>query len=235
MRPIIGVTNTTRQGFIDAYVNAVAAAGGAPLVLPVLDDSSALNEVLARLDGLVLSGGSDIVPGHYGEAPMYGLGETRPARDRHELAVLSRVYAHHRYPVLGICRGIQLLNVHAGGSCYQALEKQRPEAGMHMLIDVYPLESPAHEISITPDSRLHAIFQRERLAVNSFHHQAIKELAAGFRVTAVADDGIIEAIEREGERFVVGVQWHPEMMAGTDPDSRRLFEAFVGRCGESTK
>ncbi|TVQ36287.1 MAG: gamma-glutamyl-gamma-aminobutyrate hydrolase family protein [Spirochaetaceae bacterium] len=230
MRPIIGVTNTTRQGFIDAYVNAVAAAGGAPLVLPVLDDSSALDEVLGRLDGLVFSGGSDIVPAHYGEAPIYGLEETRPARDSHELAVLSRVYTHHRYPVLGICRGIQLLNVHAGGSCYQALEKQRPDAGMHMLINVYPLESPAHEVSITPDSRLHAILQRERLAVNSFHHQAIKELAPGFKVTAVADDGIIEAIEREGDRFVIGVQWHPEMMAKTDQDSRRLFEAFVRQC-----
>lgn len=229
-QPIIGVTNTTRPGFIDAYVNAVAAAGGAPLVLPVLDDPAALNPVLALLDGLIFTGGNDIVPGHYGEAPQYGLEETRPARDHHELAVLTHAYAHHSYPILGICRGIQLLNVHAGGSCYQALEKQRPDAGMHMLFGIYPFESPAHDVTITPESRLHHIFQRPRLTVNSFHHQAIKEVAPGFTVTAVADDGIVEAIEREGERFVVGVQWHPEMMAKTDQDARHLFEEFVRHC-----
>ncbi|TVR90961.1 MAG: gamma-glutamyl-gamma-aminobutyrate hydrolase family protein [Spirochaetaceae bacterium] len=230
MRPIIGVTNTTRQGFIDAYVNAVAAAGGAPLVLPVLEDTSALEEVLSRLDGLLLSGGSDIVPAHYGEAPMYGLEETKPYRDKHELSLLTQVLEHHSYPVMGICRGMQLLNVHGGGSCYQALEKQRPEAGMHMLFGVYPFECPGHNVSITPESSLHAMLHKEQIAVNSFHHQAIKELAPGFKVTALADDGIIEGIERAGDRFVVGVQWHPEMMAKTDAHSQQIFRAFVQEC-----
>lgn len=229
-RPIIGVTNTTRQGFIDAYVNAVAAAGGSPLVLPVLEDTAALDPVLDKLDGVLFTGGSDIVPDSYGEAPLPGLGEVRPQRDRHELELLTKVLEHHSYPVLGICRGVQLLNVHGGGTLYQALEKQMPDVGLHMLFEIYPFEYPAHAIRVEPGSRLHDMLNTTQLRVNSFHHQAIKDVAPKFRVSARAEDGIVEAIEREGERFVVGLQWHPEMMAKTDRSAQQLFQAFVRHC-----
>ena len=230
MRPVIGITNTTRAGFIDNYTNAVAEAGGAPLILPILQDSEALYSVLDRLDGIIFTGGADIDPNRYNEQPIYGLGQVTPARDAHDFALLARCLEHHAFPVLGICRGIQLMNVQAGGSCYQALEKQKPDGIMHSLIDQYPLEYPSHNVLLERGSRLHAMYGKERLAVNSFHHQSLKDLGEGLTVTARAEDGVIEAVEREGRRFAVGVQWHPEMMASRDADAQKLFRAFIAEC-----
>ena len=230
MRPVIGITITTRQGFVDYYVNAVAKAGGTPVVLPISRDTEALFPALDRLDGVIFTGGTDLDPQVYGEQPMYGLGEVKPNRDRHEFELLSECVTNHSFPVMGICRGIQLINVHFGGTIYQDLEKQKPEGIMHSLIDRMPFESPAHAVVIEPGSYLHDFLGKERLAVNSFHHQAVKDIGSGLRIISRADDGIVEGVQLDSDRFLMAVQWHPEMMADTDEDALNLFQGFVGRC-----
>ncbi|POR05391.1 hypothetical protein AU468_01570 [Alkalispirochaeta sphaeroplastigenens] len=230
MRPVIGITNTNRAGFIDGYAQAVADAGGSPLIIPVVRELKPLRSVLATMHGLILSGGADITPSSYNEPPRPGLEETIPGRDKHELALLDYVLGASSIPVLGICRGMQLLNVHAGGSCYQDLEREQPGTFRHMLFGIYPFDAPAHSVTLLPGSHLEEIFQTSEIAVNSFHHQAIKELSPAFRATAHAPDGVIEAIEAPGERFIAGIQWHPEMMAEKDLPSQRLFRAFLQEC-----
>ncbi|SIQ14998.1 putative glutamine amidotransferase [Alkalispirochaeta americana] len=233
MRPVIGITNTNRTGFIDGYAQAVADAGGSPLIIPVVKELPSLRPVLTAMHGLILSGGADINPSFYNEPPRQGLEETLPGRDSHELALVDYVLNRSSIPVLGICRGMQMLNVHGGGTCYQDLEREREEPGTlkHMLFGIYPFDAPAHRVRFLPGSRLEGILQTGEIEVNSFHHQAIRELSPTFRATAHAPDGVIEAIESPGERFIAGVQWHPEMMAEKDKPSQHLFQAFLRECG----
>jgi putative glutamine amidotransferase len=134
-------------------------------------------------------------------------------------------------PVLGICRGIQLLNVAAGGSLYQHLPAQLPETRRHNYrLQDSAWETPTHEVRVEPGSKLAAVVGEEELKTNSFHHQAVKDVAPGFRSTAWAPDGVIEAIEHDGKPFAVAVQWHPEGMFRSDTYARRIFEAFVAAC-----
>ncbi len=232
-RPIIGITNPSRADLLGNYVEAVSAGGGSPLVLPVLRDPSAHDPVLEVLDGIIFSGGTDLNPRVYGEAPMPGLGQVDPYRDDYETALLARCIEQHSFPILGICRGMQLLNAHGGGSCYQSLEKQQPAGIMHYLFHLFPLDYPSHEVTITEGSRIHELTGCSRLAVNSFHHQGLKTIAEGYRVTASADDNLPEAIEHTGDRFIAAVQWHPEMSAAVDTTSQLLFRRFADLCGEA--
>ncbi len=230
MQPVIGITITTRQGFIDYYVNAVAKAGGTPVVLPILNDTEALFSAFERLDGIIFTGGTDIDPLAYGEQPMYGLGEVKPHRDRHEFSLLSECVNNYSFPVMGICRGIQLINVHFGGTVYQDLEKQKPEGIMHSLIDRMPLDAPSHSVVVERGSYVHEFIGKERFNVNSFHHQAVKDVGPALRVVSRADDGVVEGVQLDDERFLMAVQWHPEMMAETDENALALFKGFVRRC-----
>ncbi len=225
----LGVAGQEWQLLADDYIKAIERAGGVPIILPVTEELSTLEPIVQMLDGILFTGGSDIDPQCYGDLPRYGIGGIEPRRDSHEVALAKKVISELRIPVLGICRGSQVLNVAMGGTLYQDLRLERPD-GMNHTLTSAPKHYPTHTVAIKPNSRLHAIFQTETLAVNSLNHQAVKELGQGFEETMTAPDGVIEGIEMTGERFVVAVQWHPEMMIDRNPEYLVLFEAFVNSC-----
>ena len=234
--PLVAVTATVRE--IDgvqrvrlnaAYVRSLESAGLVPVVIPPLADSGAAMRVLEAVSGLVLSGGEDVDPSRYGDAPHAELGPVNCARDETELALL--VAARDRgLPTLAICRGIQVVNVALGGTLVQDLPSQREGVGAHEIDD--ERTSRVHGVSIDPSSRLANILGVQSLGVNSIHHQAVDRLGQSMRVTARADDGVIEGVESDDPTWwMVGVQWHPEELTSTpEPWDRRLFAAFASAC-----
>jgi putative glutamine amidotransferase len=236
-QPLIGVTCASREppaagGAIQdvlgrTYTRAVQLAGASPVVLPNLEAPDR-DPLLARLDGLLLSGGLDVDPASFGEGPLNETVEVDGARDRTELPLIRAALARG-LPILGICRGIQSLNVAMGGTLYQDLPAQLPGPVAHR--QAAPRSAPTHAIAIEPGSRLAAITGGRSLRVNSFHHQAVWTLAPGLTVTARADDGVIEAAEGTGEGFVLAVQFHPEDLVDCCEACRGLFAAFVDACG----
>ncbi len=208
------------------YVEAVAIASGAPVLIPLNLDEEALRAIYERLDGLLLAGGGDLHPKHYGEAIHEKCGQSDEARDTVELTLAGWALAEG-LPILGICRGIQVLNVATGGTLYQDIASQVPGSLKHDFRPDYPRNYLAHQVTVNGDSQLAAILGQSRVGVNSTHHQAVKDLAPGFRVVARAPDGLIEAIEDHDHPFALGVQWHPEELVEDAPPMRRLFEEFV--------
>lgn len=227
-RPLIGLTGRIEKlpsphaSLRGAYVDAISEAGGLPLILPVLSGDS-FEEWISSLDALVLTGGEDVNPLFYGEQPHRSLGGLDTARDEWELA-LARQWLAGGKPLLGICRGIQLLQVALGGRLIQDIHADNPKAFRHS--QSAPRKDPAHEIEVTAGSTLAQLLETDGvIRVNSIHHQAVREVVAGFRVSARSRDGIIEAMEAADGRIVVGVQWHPEEMACRF--QKKLFENFV--------
>jgi putative glutamine amidotransferase len=219
------------DGQIDAYRRAVAMAGGAPVLIPLELEEAQWRAIYAKLDGILLPGGVDVDPVHYQEAPHPRLGEVDPELDRAEL-MLARWALADDLPLLGICRGAQLLNVAAGGSLVQDIPSQWANALVHATSTVN-----AHIVTVRPEARLAEVLGVAKCMTNSRHHQAAKELGPDFIVTATASDGVIEAIERMGAAYCIGVQWHPENLVDHNPVMLRLFEALVvaaaassGRC-----
>jgi putative glutamine amidotransferase len=241
-RPVIGITTQTLHA-IDGipaglpeswvmnqrYFLAATIVGGVPWMVPLLDDDPAtLREIYERLDGVLIPGGVDLDPATFGEARHPKLGAVDPARDRVELQLVRWAVAD-RKPVLGLCRGIQVMNVALGGTLYQDLEAQVPEGIKH---DYFPTagferDHLAHEVSLARGSRLLAMMERPSFLVNSMHHQGIKTLAPDLIPSATAPDGLVEAVERAADHFYVGVQWHPEVFEMTDPHTRHLFHEFI--------
>jgi len=208
------------------YVEAVTTAGGAPVLIPLNLDEGALRAIYEQLDGLLLAGGEDVHPKHYGEAVHEKCGQSDEARDAVELT-LAGWALDEGLPVLGICRGIQVLNVAAGGTLYQDIASQAPGSLKHDCWPDYPRKYLAHQVTVNGDSHLAVIMGQSRVGVNSTHHQAVKDLAPSFRVVAQATDGLIEAIEDRDHPFALGVQWHPEELVEDAPPMRLLFEEFV--------
>jgi len=215
------------------YSAALAAAGGLPVAIPLNLPEPTLAALLGRLDGLCLAGGDDVDPVRYGEARHPALGAVDAERDRTELW-LSRRALDERLPLLAICRGIQVLNVAAGGTLYQDLAADLPESLPHSYrpSPSTPWDRPKHRVRLAAGSGLARLLSAEELQTNSFHHQAVKQVAGGFTPVAWADDGVIEAIEANGQHFAIGVQWHPEAMARRDPAAQQLFRAFIAAAGE---
>ncbi|HEV8613745.1 MAG TPA: gamma-glutamyl-gamma-aminobutyrate hydrolase family protein, partial [Gemmatimonadales bacterium] len=187
-----------------------------------------LRAVYDRLDGLLLAGGVDMDPGSFGEEPHPELGRTDHARDVVELELASWAVADQK-PVLGLCRGHQVLNVALGGTLWQDIGAQVPGAIKHDYFPTagYARDFLAHDVALTPGSRLHAAFQAPSIPVNSMHHQAVKDLAPGLVASAHSADGLVEALESGTGHFLVGVQWHPEIFERSDARTRRLFQSFV--------
>ena len=241
MPPIIGITATLKEDvdavaerplgrFVRAdldYVDGVAGAGGVPVVLPPAGDERAARAVIQSLDGLLLSGGSDLDPGYYGEEPMPELGITLPERDAFETVLVGQAL-RRGIPIFGICRGMQVLNVALGGTLYQDLPSQWEGDVLKHRQDT-PKWQPTHEVRVTDGSYLAEVMDREVVKVNSYHHQGIKDLAEGLLATGYSSDGMIEAVEAEdvSERWLLGVQWHAEAMRGAGPQQESLFEAHV--------
>ena len=222
--PLVGI----RQG----YVNAVVDAGGIPLLIPPQLDERRLRQAYESLDGVLLPGGVDVAPELYGEQPHPQLGAVEPLRDRAEL-LLARWSVQDHKPLLAICRGLQVLNVALGGSLYQDLPSQLPDALDHQSGDRCQSWTVLdHEMLLEPDSRLAELLGTDRLAVNSLHHQGIKQLGRGLTITGRAPDGVIEAIEMRDGGWVVAVQCHPEeLWYGADERWRNVFGAFVEAAG----
>ena len=242
MRPLIGITCSMGLGIYsmtmdnlpqeqhrmnDTYIQAVLQAGGIPVVLPSYEDPELLRQAVDRLDGVLLSGGVDVDPVHYSRRPNAHLGTVSPRRDAAELAIARYVLRETKKPLLGICRGIQVMNVALGGSLYIDL----PDEGkLAHSLGMYPRWEVTHGIRVEPGTRLAEIMGAGEGRVNSFHHQAVKDLGEGFVISAQsAEDGVPEAIELPGDRFVLGVQWHPEELTAR-PEARKLFRAFVAAC-----
>ena len=238
-RPRIGIAGAQRtdgeRARLQAYVDAVEAAGGeAVLLLPGAAEPS--ERALEGLDGLLLTGGGDVDPRHFGERTREGWDvDVDPERDALELP-LARAAVQRDLPVLGICRGVQVLNVAMGGTLSQDidLEITGRQNWSHQQLKSHPAAPPdaaIHEIETVPGSRLREILGGERLGVNTFHHQAIDTPAPGLTVTARSTErhgaGVIEGVESPGHRFVVGVQWHPERMWKKSESNARLFAALV--------
>ncbi len=240
LKPLIGLTCHTVDGPIprscvsQSYVDAIVDAGGAPLAIPIGLDLDALATIYGVLNGLLLPGGDDLAPDRYGQEPHPMLGLVDPARDNLEL-IVSRWALRDDMPILGICRGIQVLAVAAGGSLYQDLPAQL-EACMPHDVRAHGRDHLCHDIQITPDTKLARAIGTGRTRVNSFHHQAVLEVPKGFIVSARSEDGVIEGIESTSNRYVVGVQCHPEgMWRTTAPSFRALFAGFVDTAAGYTK
>lgn len=235
MNPLIGITplHNPRRGTLwihPDYCAALEAAGALPVLLPLTDDAGVLRSLASRLDGLLLSGGHDVDPALYGEELLPCCGPLSPAKDRMERAILEQFLRLDK-PVLALCRGMQLLNVHLGGSLYQDLPTQFPTRVVHNQPPPYHL--PVHAVSVVPGGLLHTIVGREQLAVNSYHHQAVREAASALSVQARAPDGLAEALALPGARFVLGLQWHPENLFREDECSAAVFTAFLDACRTS--
>ncbi|MFD1781662.1 gamma-glutamyl-gamma-aminobutyrate hydrolase family protein [Fredinandcohnia salidurans] len=225
----LGLPGQEWQVLADDYVKAIERAGGTPIILPITSDVEALSGILPKLDGILFSGGSDIEPKYYGEQPRYGLGDIDPYRDRHEMELANIVIHDMDIPVLGICRGSQLINVVMGGTIYQDLKLERDKGFNHTLKGA-PKFHPTHPVTIKDGSKLAAIFNETEIWVNSFNHQGINKIGDKIEVTMEAPDGHVEGIEMIGDRFVVAVQWHPEMMIDKYNQYQVLFDVFVSRC-----
>ncbi len=241
-RPVIGIPTQTLHA-IDGipqalpqswvmnqrYFLAATIVGGIPWMIPLLDDDpETLRCIYDRLDGILLPGGVDMDPGTFGELLLPQCGRIDPARDRVELQ-LTRWAIEDQKPILGLCRGLQVINVALGGTLYQDIQSQKPEAIKH---DYFPTagferDHLAHEVALATGSRLRAALERPAVPVNSMHHQGIKELAPALMPSAVAPDGLIEGVESGDSHFLVGVQWHPEVFEMADPHTRHLFHEFI--------
>ena len=241
MTPIIGITGTLKEDadtvaerplgrFVRSdldYVEGVVGAGGVPVVLPPVGDERIAGAVVQSLDGLLLSGGSDLDPGYYGEEPGPELGPTIPERDAYEMA-LVRLALRRGIPVFGICRGMQVLNVALGGTLYQDLPSQW-DGDVLKHRQITPKWQASHQVEVREGSYIAEVMGREAVKVNTYHHQGIKDLAEGLVVTGRSTDGVVEAVESKdfSERWLLGVQWHAEAMRGAGPQQESLFEAHV--------
>jgi putative glutamine amidotransferase len=239
-RPIIGVPTQTLEEIpgelprcwvmSQQYVRVLVEAGAVPWIIPLLrGDTDTLRAIYQRLDGVFLPGGVDLHPSAYQEEPTEHCGRTDPDRDETELT-LTRWAMEDRKPLLAVCRGVQVINVAAGGSVHQDLATEVPGSIKHDYLPSqagYTRDLLVHDVTIPPDTRLAQLLQIPTLRVNSMHHQGIKRVADGLRPNALAPDGLIEGLESPNGHFLLGVQWHPEALAARDPAMRRLFGAFV--------
>jgi putative glutamine amidotransferase len=233
-RPTIGITTygpaAAAEGDLSlvslpsGYVDAVAAAGGLPVLLAA--SSVPAREVLERIDGLIVAGGGDIAPDAYGGRAHETIYMVNPERDSFELDLVRAALERPALPVLGICRGMQVLNIVLGGDLTAHVPDEFGEQVAHRLPPRVPT---THPVRIELAGAFGEIFSESELPVCSWHHQAVRTLGKGLRPSAWAPDGVIEAVSLDGHPFALGVQWHPEMQAAEDPRQARLFEALVAR------
>jgi putative glutamine amidotransferase len=245
-RPVIGIAAQSQQpppgeqtpswAVEQTYVRALTDAGAIPWMIPALQgDEETLRLIYQRIEGVFLKGGVDVNPALYNEDRHSRCGTVDPARDWVEVR-LAEWAVRDRKPLLGVCRGVQLMNVALGGTLYQHLPEQFGSSIVHDASEDGEnsprRDSAAHEVRTLPATRLRRILGDELVPVNSMHHQAIKELAATLVATAFAPDGLIEGVEGRQGGFVVGVQWHPEELSAGRADMQRLFGEFVQAAAE---
>jgi putative glutamine amidotransferase len=212
------------------YIRALTSVGALPWMIPLVgDEPETIRGIYDELDGVFLPGGADIDPSNYGEERHARCDQGDPARDQVELMLVRWALAD-RKPVLGVCRGLQVVNLAAGGTLYQDLAEQMPGSVKH---DYFPFGGKyardylAHEVKVAERSKLADVFGAGPLEVNSMHHQGIRKLGEHLVATALAPDGLVEGIESADGGYVVAVQWHPEVLVDNCPRTQRLFESFI--------
>jgi putative glutamine amidotransferase len=240
--PLIGITadssaceqtgsKTNREGLYSIasrYCDAIENAGGLPIIIPHSRSRTQIAHLLSRIDGLLISGGGfDIDPAYYNEQPISELGKINPQRTFTELASINFGLGRN-LPMLGICGGAQALNVALGGSLYQDIATQLPTAQKHQQEE--HSDNYGHVVEVAQGTLLYKICGRRKLSVNTTHHQAIRNLGKGLAVNATAPDGLIEGIESKKHAFVLGLQWHPEVLARSETVQRKIFSSFVLAC-----
>ncbi len=243
-KPLIGITldiqelvnsrgvKERRYWLKEALADAVSAAGGSPLLLPFAQTAAEARRFTEALDGLIISGGDfDIDPAYYRERRSPQCGPSVPERTKSELLLLKAALKSRR-PVLGICGGCQLINVHFGGALFQDLPSQKNGALIHS--QPQPHATPSHAVALARSTRLAAIAGASSLKVNSTHHQAVKIPGKGLIPSATAPDGVIEGIEAADGRFIIGVQWHPEFLTRLKPHAS-IFKAFIRAARKTAK
>ncbi len=231
-RPLIGLTTSVTVGqyperaYVNAaYIRAVQDAGGVPVLLPPQLNAESVQALRERIDGLVLTGGGDIDPNRFGERPHSAVYEVSPARDELELSLVGPAI-DAGVPLFAICRGIQVLNVALGGTLWQDLPSEVRTSVTHSQKERRDVAT--HAVAVTGEARLADVLGAHEIRVNSFHHQAIRKLGGGLRDVAWAPDGVIEGVELpDAPALVLGVQWHPEDLAGHDAAAANLFRALV--------
>lgn len=235
MKPLIGITphwelikGQKRYMIGELYAAAIEVAGGIPVVLPYWS-GEALGEGLARVDGILLSGGGDVESRHYNEEPAAILSDVVPERDRFELECI-RLAVGAGLPMLGICRGAQVLNVAFGGTLYQDIQSQITGSASHF--QLAPRSQTTHEVRLAEKTHVASLYRASALEVNSFHHQAVKGLAPGFVPAGWSGDGLLEAFENPSYPLMVGIQWHPECLWESMPEHLGPFMALVNRAHE---
>lgn len=214
----------------ESYTRSVINAGGIPVLIPLGLKYSDLQQIFEHVDGILLTGGGDIDPGRFGGEFHPSVHQVDPERDETEIRLAAECIQRKK-PILGICRGLQVLNVALGGDLHTDIRSQIPHALAHEWVPGLPWSRLVHSVSIEAGSQLAAILGGNAFEVNSLHHQAISHLAAGFKITAWAPDGVIEAIELPDHPFGIAVQWHPEWLQDYPP-MRALFRSFVQASGE---
>ena len=232
-KPIIGVMplwddEKESLWMLPGYFEGISQAGGIPVMLPLTDDNQELEQLVKMCEGFLFTGGHDVTPELYGETALEGLVCSCSKRDAMENEVLELAIANKK-PILGICRGIQFINAALGGTLYQDIPTQHPTQIDHH--QAPPYDVSVHEVEIVKGSPLYKCLNTERLSVNSYHHQAVKDVAPGLKIMAAAEDGLVEGLYMPEHRFLWAVQWHPEFSFWKDENSRKIFKAFVDAAG----
>ena len=230
--PSIGITvsrTLSKYGYpllslTEAYTQAISKTGASPVLIPLGLSNDQLLVIMSKIDGILFAGGGDVHPGAYGSQLHPLVADVDTDRDRVEL-FLARQVIEQQMPFLGICRGIQVLNVALGGSLWEDLEDQCPGSLHHSCFPEHPRQHLAHSVDLEPTSQLARILNTNQLSVNSLHHQGIRELASGLQAIAFASDGLVEAVEIPGYPYGIAVQWHPEWLP-TEAAQDELFHSF---------
>jgi putative glutamine amidotransferase len=236
-KPIIGCTTYTynigespaafeMMGLNSDYLRAISAAGGLPVLIPNILPDDEIMDLFTQIDGLLLPGGGDVDPVHYGAGDHPALRGIDPNRDRVEL-MLARRAVEEKKPFLAICRGVQVLNVAMGGTLWQDVASQRPSSIRHDYYLEFPRGHIAHPVQIDPHSLLARQLDTAQIDVNSMHHQGLRDLGAALKLTAQAEDGMIEGVEAVDHPYGIGVQWHPENLVEEHAPMRGLFTGLV--------
>ena len=235
-KPLIGLTpaHDTENGDIKTrptYVRALKAAGAIPVVMPLDASEEDLKQLSQDLDGFLFTGGPDVHPFLFGEETQAHCGNVSPARDQMEITLLPMIMELKK-PVLGICRGIQVLNIALGGNIWQDIPSQVTREFPLAHTQPFHYDMPCHTVSLTKGSLLAQISGSSSIKVNSMHHQAVKDVAEGLIASAYSPDHLIEAVEMPGYPFFIGVQWHPEYLWEKNEEAFRLFQTFLNACKE---
>ncbi|MGG7143080.1 gamma-glutamyl-gamma-aminobutyrate hydrolase family protein [Clostridium nigeriense] len=233
-KPIIGVTalfdDEKKNIFmLPSYLNAIIESGGVPVILPFIDNNEDIKKLVNRFDGFLLTGGQDINPEIYKEEKADYCGDINYERDTMEIILLGELLKANK-PILAICRGFQLLNSYLGGKLYQDISKEKNNGDASIHWQEKPYNKPIHKVRVNKDSLLFKIVKQEEIIVNSIHHQAIKMIDPKANEAAISEDNIIESIYLRDKNFVLGVQWHPELLYKEYDEQSEIFKSFINSC-----